>query len=241
MASTPDRWLVLPFWPGLAAIALLGSFTGKRNDNQLREWGHVEGTQHISMPAAAAPHTAQAEPAQLLFVIPAFNEQENLPTLFEDLLQTSRLLGAGSRIFIVDDGSADETPDARSGLRRPAAGRARPARRRTRALARRSARASARRSRCANPDALIVTLEADTTSDLDALPQMLDEVERGADVVLADWRMVGVSAHRRLLSAGGRLGRAAGPRARGDHRLLLLPRLPGLRRSGTRRPATATG
>ena len=30
---------------------------------------------------------------------------------------------------------------------------------------------------------------------------MLDEVERGADVVLADWRMVGVSAHRRLLSA----------------------------------------
>ena len=30
---------------------------------------------------------------------------------------------------------------------------------------------------------------------------MLDEVRLGADVVLADWRMVGVSAHRRLLSA----------------------------------------
>ena len=44
-------------------------------------------------------------------------------------------------------------------------------------------------------------MEADTTGDLGALPQMLDEVERGADVVLADWRMVGVSAHRRLLSA----------------------------------------
>ena len=71
----------------------------------------MEGTQHISMPAAAAPHTAQAEPAQLLFVIPAFNEQENLPTLFDDLLQTTRLLGAGSRIFIVDDGSVDKTPD----------------------------------------------------------------------------------------------------------------------------------
>ena len=54
----------------------------------------------------------------------------------------------------------------------------------------------------AEPDALIVTLEADTTSDLGALPQMLDEVHRGADVVLADWQMVGVSAHRRLLSAG---------------------------------------
>ena len=56
--------------------------------------------------------------------------------------------------------------------------------------------------RCAGPDALVVTLEADTTSDLGALPQMLAEVQSGADVVLADWRMVGVSAHRRLLSAG---------------------------------------
>ena len=77
----------------------------------MRERGQVEGTKHISMPAAAAPRTARAEPSQLLFVIPAFNEQDNLPTLFEDLLQTTRLLGEGSRIFIVDDGSSDETPD----------------------------------------------------------------------------------------------------------------------------------
>lgn len=111
MASTPDRWLVLAFWPGTGASALLGSFTGKQNGNQMRERGQVEGTKHISMPAAAAAHTARAEPVQLLFVIPAFNEQENLPTLFDDLLQTTALLGAGSRIFIVDDGSADDTPD----------------------------------------------------------------------------------------------------------------------------------
>jgi dolichol-phosphate mannosyltransferase len=166
----------------------------------MRERGQVEGTQHISMPAAAAPRTALSEPSQLLFVIPAFNEQDNLPTLFEDLLQTTRLLGEGSRIFIVDDGSSDETPD----LVRAYAG---PLPVELVRLPENQGPGAAFREgfnsalACANPDALIVTMEADTTGDLGALPQMLDEVERGADVVLADWRMVGVSAHRRLLSA----------------------------------------
>ena len=159
----------------------------------------MDTAHHIAV-RAAAPRTEQAELAQLLFVIPAFNEQENLPTLFNDLLQTSCLLGVGSQIFIVDDGSVDETPalvraydgplpvelvrlDVNEG---PGA----------------AFRAGFRSAlECAGPGALIVTLEADTTSDLGALPQMLDEVRRGADVVLADWRMVGVSAHRRLLSA----------------------------------------
>jgi len=166
----------------------------------MRERGQVEGTQHISMPAAAAPRTALAEPSQLLFVIPAFNEQDNLPTLFEDLLQTTRLLGEGSRIFIVDDGSVDETPNLVRAYDGPLPVEL------VRLPENQGPGAAFREGfnsalACANPDALIVTMEADTTGDLGALPQMLDEVERGADVVLADWRMVGVSAHRRLLSA----------------------------------------
>jgi dolichol-phosphate mannosyltransferase len=164
----------------------------------MRERGQVEGTQHISMPAAAEPRTA--EPWQLLFVIPAFNEQDNLPTLFEDLLQTTRLLGEGSRIFIVDDGSIDETPDLVRAYDGPLPVELvqLPENQGPGAAFREGFHSALA---CASPDALIVTLEADTTSDLGALPQMLDEVERGADVVLADWRMVGVSAHRRLLSA----------------------------------------
>ena len=39
MASTPDRWLVFPFWPGLVAIGFLGSYSGKRNDNQCGSGG----------------------------------------------------------------------------------------------------------------------------------------------------------------------------------------------------------
>ena len=63
-------------------------------------------------------------------------------------------------------------------LRRPAAGRARPARARTRARAPRSAPASRRRSRRCRRRGFVVTLEADTTSDLDALPPMLAEAPR---------------------------------------------------------------
>ena len=137
---------------------------------------------------------------QLLFVIPAFNEEENLPSLFADLAQTTDLLGAGSRIFIVDDGSADATSSLVESYSGPLPVEL------VRLEVNQGPGAAFRSGfstalSCADPDALIVTLEADTTSDLGALPQMLDEVRRGADVVLADWRMVGVSAHRRLLSA----------------------------------------
>lgn len=137
---------------------------------------------------------------QLLFVIPAFNEEANLPTLFADLVQTSDLLGEGSRIFIVDDGSADETASLVESYAGPLPIElVRLEVNQGPGAAFRTGFISALQS--ADPDALIVTLEADTTSDLGALPQMLEEVRRGADVVLADWRMVGVSAHRRLLSA----------------------------------------
>ncbi len=48
----------------------------------------------------------------------------------------------------------------------------------------------------------MITLEADTTSDLDALPEMIAEASRGSDVVLASWVMVNVKPLRRFLSAG---------------------------------------
>ena len=53
----------------------------------------------------------------------------------------------------------------------------------------------------------IVTLEADLTSDLEILPDMLEKAREGADVVLAscyarDGRMEGTAWHRRFLSRG---------------------------------------
>ena len=150
---------------------------------------------------SAAEGTPGDATRQLLFVIPAFNEQENLPGLFADLAGTADLLGERSRIFIVDDGSADETPALVESYDGPLPVEL------VRLDVNQGPGAAFRTGfetalGHAGPDALIVTLEADTTSDLGALPQMLDEVKSGADVVLADWQMVGVSVHRRFLSAG---------------------------------------
>ena len=51
-------------------------------------------------------------------------------------------------------------------------------------------------------EALVITLEADTTSDLDAVPEMLERATAGAELVLAAWVMVKVGRVRRVLSGG---------------------------------------
>jgi len=132
------------------------------------------------------------------FVIPAYNESENIPRLLEDLAPRARDLGA--RVIVVDDGSTDGTSEAieahcqdlhlaivrhtvnrglgtaiNSGLR-------------------------AALGEAADDDA-IVTLEADNTSDLDDLPAMLARFSEGYDVVCASvyapgGRIVGVAPWR---------------------------------------------
>ena len=141
---------------------------------------------------AAVPH---------LFVVPAYNEAANLPQLFQDLEQRQHLFPDGSALIVVDDGSADETAAVVSSYDGPlpvqlvrleqnggpgAAFRA-------------GFHAALEREA---PDALVVTMEADNTGDLDAVPRMLDRARDGADVVLASWVMHNVTASRRMLSAG---------------------------------------
>jgi dolichol-phosphate mannosyltransferase len=136
------------------------------------------------------------------FVIPAYNEAENVPRLLADLAPRARALGA--RVIIVDDGSSDGTGDAVRAraedmhlavVRHPVnAGLG--------AAINTGIRAALSE---ASDDDAIVTLEADTTSDLEDLPTMLAEFERGADVVLASvyapgGALLGVSKPRIALS-----------------------------------------
>jgi dolichol-phosphate mannosyltransferase len=132
------------------------------------------------------------------FVIPAYNERENIPNLLADLGPVARELGA--RVIFVDDGSTDGTAEAieahsdsvhlaivrhdvnrglgtaiNSGLR-------------------------AALGESQDGDA-IVTLEADNTSDLSDLPRMLERFHEGADIVLASvyapgGRIIGVAPWR---------------------------------------------
>jgi dolichol-phosphate mannosyltransferase len=149
---------------------------------------------------------AQTHPSwPRLLVIPAYNEEQNLPRLFADLECRPALFTPGSRVFVVDDGSQDGTADVvdayagplpMHGLRMgtnsgPGAAFAR----------------GFREALLSHPgEAFVITLEADNTSDLDVLEPMLACAGDGAGLVLASvhggGKMLNVTRSRRLLSAG---------------------------------------
>jgi dolichol-phosphate mannosyltransferase len=138
-----------------------------------------------------------------LFVVPAFNEIENLPRLLQDLEARPELFPEGSRLFIVDDGSSDGTAEWVERYSGPVP---------TQLVSYGENRGPGYAFRAGfdaalavcDDDANVVTLEADTTSDLNALDAMLGEIDAGAGLVLASvhggGQMVNVSLLRRLLS-----------------------------------------
>lgn len=152
------------------------------------------------------------------FIVPAFNEEANLPRLIADLASRPELW-RGGRLIVVDDGSEDATADVAESYVGPLTVevlRQIPNQGPGRAFDRAFRHALATGA----VDDLIVTLEGDTTSDLSALTKMLALAREGNDVVLASHHAGGqlenVSAHRLLLSklASSVIRRAAGMRAR---------------------------
>jgi dolichol-phosphate mannosyltransferase len=137
-----------------------------------------------------------------VFVIPAYNEEANVPRLLADLSSRPELW-RGGRVVLVDDGSTDATVE----VARAHAGEL-PLEVLEQVPNQGPGAAFDRGFRhvlaAAHDDALVVTLESDTTSDLDALGEMLATARSGADVVLASHHdggeLVNVGAHRRFLS-----------------------------------------
>ena len=173
------------------------------------------------------------------FVIPAYNEAENIPRLLTDLAPRARALGA--RVIVVDDGSSDGTADVvrqymddmhlaivrhpvNSGLG---------------AAINSGIRAALGES---SDDDAIITLEADTTSDLDDIDKMMEQFERGADVVLASvyapgGKIIGVAQWRLVVSkAVSGVFRYAG----GLQQMHTLSSLYRIYRAGTLRKAADT-
>jgi len=138
-----------------------------------------------------------------VFVIPAYNEEANVPRLLADLESRPDLWRDGGRVVLVDDGSTDRTVDVARSHRGELPVEVLVAERNGgpgKAFDRGFRRALA----FCREDELIVTLESDTTSDLDAVEAMMAAAHAGADVVLASHHGTGelanVSAHRRFLS-----------------------------------------
>jgi dolichol-phosphate mannosyltransferase len=153
-----------------------------------------------------------------VFVIPAYNEETNLPRLLRDLEERPGLW-VGGHVVVVDDGSTDATADVAAAydgpvpvilhrqIRNQGAGRA-------------FDRGFGIALALAGDEDFIITMESDTTSDLDAVATMLAVAQEGTDIVLAshhgEGQLVNVSAHRRLLSraAASAIRRGAGLDAR---------------------------
>ncbi|HSS82067.1 MAG TPA: glycosyltransferase [Gaiellaceae bacterium] len=151
------------------------------------------------MTAAATGLYGGSKAPRLVFVVPVHDEAENLPRLLADFQARPQLLSDAGRLIVVDDGSTDETPALLQGYRGSLPLEVvRLAHNQGPGAAFRHGFAAALAG--ADDNTLVVTMEGDTTSDLDALPAMLGRAAAGADLVLADWRMVNVGAFRRTLS-----------------------------------------
>jgi dolichol-phosphate mannosyltransferase len=140
----------------------------------------------------------------IVFVVPAYNEEKNIGRLLEDLHAHLSSTGIRYKVIVVDDGSRDGTLEV---LRLKIHTHPveiisyKPNRGVGEAFRRGFHKAI---DFCEAAD-LIVTLEADGTSDLAVLPRMLAKIDEGHDVVLASvyapgGRMEGTAAHRLFLS-----------------------------------------
>jgi dolichol-phosphate mannosyltransferase len=116
------------------------------------------------------------------FVIPAYNEEENIPALLADLGPRASDLGA--ELIFVDDGSTDGTVRAieQHGAGLHLAIVRHQVNRGLGTAINSGLRAALGESQ---DDDAIITIEADNTSDLDDLPEMLARFEQGYDIVLA--------------------------------------------------------
>jgi glycosyltransferase involved in cell wall biosynthesis len=118
----------------------------------------------------------------LSVVIPLFNERDNLRPLYDELVHTLGALGRSYEIVFVDDGSSDGGLEV---LRRLKAENAHV---RVLSLARNSGQTAA--LACGLKNALgevVIALDGDGENDPADIPRLLDELDRGYDLV-SGWR-----------------------------------------------------
>jgi dolichol-phosphate mannosyltransferase len=146
---------------------------------------------------------------RVFLTLPAYNEQEALPRLFQAFEQEVALAGShDGRVVIVDDGSRDRTCEVISqwggrlsiDLVRHASNRG---------LGETIRDALRRASELAATDDVIVTMDADNTHSPALIPGMIARLNQGYDLVIASRyrrgaRVVGLSPVRHVMSYGAR-------------------------------------
>lgn len=147
--------------------------------------------------------------AKIVFVIPAYNEEQNIASLLEQTRGTMAERGGSYQVIVVDDGSRDRTSQiAQDYAQRMPLTVVRHERNRGVGAVFRSGFLAALAASEAGD--IIVTKEADNTSDLGILSAMLDRIEQGYEVVLASCyakggSIVGTTPLRMALSRAANL------------------------------------
>lgn len=141
-----------------------------------------------------------------IFVILAYNEEQNLACLLTSVQEAASKLDDPYRLVLVNDGSTDGTVALAESFRAtipiliehhyPNQGVGEGFKTGFRAAL-----------TLANHDDIIITMEADNTCDLSLLPGMVQKIRGGADVVLASCyapggEVQGVSVQREVMSRG---------------------------------------
>jgi len=145
----------------------------------------------------------------IFFVAPAYNEEKNVPRLIRKIDDHCKGASLDYRLVIVDDGSRDRTAEV---VRAEGAGK--PCELITytpnKGVDEAFRRGLTHALEIATDADVIVTLEADGTSDLGILPDFLEKIRGGADLVVASYyapggEVRGTVWHRKLLSKSANL------------------------------------
>lgn len=154
------------------------------------------------------PFAARRAVESVAIVVPAYNEEANLPNLFRELEVALARADWHHRVIVVDDGSRDGTAALVTGYDGPLAVELH-SQGHNRGLG--AAILAGFRRAVDDPELdVVVTIEADTTSDLSMLERMVATVAEGADLAQGsmhhpDGEMVDVSGFRQLTSRAASL------------------------------------
>lgn len=139
-------------------------------------------------------------------MLPAYNEERDIEPLLERLQAALTALQIEYQLLVVNDGSSDQTPEI---LRRrqsdlPLEVLTHPV---NKGLGQAMLTGLQRAAMLVKDDDVVVTMDADNTHDPRLIGAMRDQIDQGADVVIASryeqgGQEIGLSRHRSILSRG---------------------------------------
>lgn len=134
-------------------------------------------------------------PSKVFVVIPAYNEEQNLPSLLPHIGRVVKSANRDLHIIVVNDGSRDNTRGVAEEVARtlPVQVISHPTNYGVGRVFLTGLRAA---SELARPDDVIALMEADSTNDPELLPEMVRRIDSGDDVVIGSRYEKGGRYHR---------------------------------------------